>query len=100
MPNIKRELPDTDGVGRKASFIDPDAPLPGPGRESLRVMAYNVLSEAQMRRKARKGELEEYLDEMADAVDSEAGRFIRQGYDSTRAWSLAIRQVIHGKEPD
>ena len=94
-----RELPESD-EGHKAVFVDPDKPHTGPGRESLRVMAFNALSRAKMRRKAQKGELEDYLDEMAESVDSEAGRLIAEGYDSRRAWSLAIRLVIHGRELD
>ena len=40
------------------------------------------------------------MDEMADSVDSEAYRLIAEGYDSRRAWRLAIRLVVHGREPD
>ena len=96
---MMRELPSND-EGHEPLFVDPDKPYSGPGRESLRVMAFNALSKTSMRRKARKGELEIYLDEMADAVDIEASRLISAGYDSARAWSLAIRQVVHGQEPD
>ena len=95
-----RELPDSNGEGRPATFIDPDAPYTGPGRESLRVMAHNALSRKERRAKSTEGELEEYLDEMADAVASQAESFMGEGYESRRAWSLAIRLVVHGKEPD
>ena len=94
-----RELPGT-GEGKQANFVDPDAPDTGPGRESLRVMAHNALSGRERRTMSRSGELESYLDEMADAVASQAESYVREGYESGRAWSLAIRLVIHGKEPD
>ena len=96
---MMRELP-FNGEGHKPIFVDPDKPYSGPGRKSLRVMAFNALSRDSMRRKAKKGDLENYLDEMADSVAIEAVRLVSAGYDSTRAWSLAIRLVVHGREPD
>ena len=96
---MMRELPGND-EGHTAVFADPDAPYTGPGRKSLRTMAYNALTRAEMRRKARKGELEGYLDDMADSADSEAVRLMGEGYDSRRAWALAIRLVVHGQDPD
>ena len=96
-----RELPDSNGEGRPATFIDPDAPYTGPGRESLRVMAHNALSRKDRRSQGNCwANWKSYLDEMADAVASQAESFMGEGYESRRAWSLAIRLVVHGKEPD
>ena len=95
-----RELPDSDGEGREAVFINPDEPYTGPGRESLRVMVHNALSQRDRREKTETGEMEAYLDDMADTVASQADNYIAQGYPAERAWTLAIRLVIHGREPD
>ena len=96
---MMRELP-ANGEGHPALFVDLDQPYSGPGRESLRVMVFNALPRASMRRKARQGELESYLDEMAESVGFEADSLMFRGYEPRRAWTLAIRQVIHGQEPD
>ena len=99
-PYADRELPGTSGEGHKVVWRDPDTPYIGPGREYLRVLAHNALSRSERREKARASEMESYLDEMADAVASQADSYLSDGYDSRRAWSLAIRLVIHGREPD
>ena len=95
-----REMPGTTSEGKKATYIDPDEPYTGPGRGSLRVTAHNALPQKERRRLTRAGEMEGYLDEMADGVASQADNYIGQGYRPERAWSLAIRLVIHGREPD
>ena len=58
-----RELPQRNPF--KAVYTDPNEPYTGPGREGLKVMAFNALDQEQRRRMLRKGEMDEYLDEMA-----------------------------------
>lgn len=98
-----RELP-TRGPGHKVDWEALDKPYTGPGREGLRVMAFNALDQEQRRRMLRKGEMEEYLDEMAEAVEKQAETFQNRSlgytYDAEDAWKYAIRLIIHGQEPD
>ena len=97
-----RELPQRNPF--QAVYTDPEAPYTGPGREGLRVMAFNALDQEQRRRLTGEGEIEEYLDEMADAVESQAEKFqdrsLGYTYDAEDAWKYAIRLIIHGQEPD
>lgn len=97
-----RELPSRGP--HKVVWPDLDAPYTGPGREGLRTIAFNALSQDSRRRMLRKGEMDEYLNEMADAVEHQAQQFqdrtLGYKYDAEDAWKFAIRQVIHGQEPD
>ena len=91
----------------------PDRELPSnlPGQErtghrleGVRVMAFNALDQEARRRLLRRGEMDTYLDEMAESVEAQAltyqDRTLGYDYEERRAWQLAIRLVIHGREPD
>ena len=100
-------IPDRELPGRgphKVEWRDPDAPYTGPGREALRSMVFNTLTQEQRRRMTDEGEMEEYLDEMADGIASQAEKFQNRSlgytYDAEDAWNHAFRLVIHGQEPD
>ena len=97
-----RELP-TRGP-HKVDWDALDKPYEGPGREGLRVMAFNALSQADRKRYLRRGEMDQYLDETADHVERQAqifqDRTLGFTYDAEQAWKYAIRLVVHGQEPD
>ena len=97
-----RELPERNPF--KAVYTDPDEPYTGPDRETLRSMVFNLLTQEQRQRMTTDGELEEYLDEMADGITSQAEKFQNRSlgytYDAEDAWNHAFQLVINFKEPD
>ena len=99
IPN--REFADgSTGYGSVNLSDDEESAKNGPGREDLRVMAHNALSQAERRELVDDGTMESYLDGMADGVASQARNYKSQGYTWDRAWVYAVRLVIHGREPD
>jgi len=106
MTTRRRRIPNrafadgSTGYGAVNLSDDESIAKDGPGRETLRVMAHNALSQAERRELVDDGSMESYLDEMADAVASQARNYKSQGYAWDRAWVYAVRLVIHEREPD
>ena len=81
----------------------PDIDSEDPGNSHIKAVAVKRLretDEAEYRRMAKKGELDEYLDRAVESVRSDASWRLDAGYMESEAWRLAIRTQVYGLEED